>query len=319
MKPVPKVTVLVTLSIVTALLAYLGFGGISGGRWARYSVGGRYAGARPQLSPVGRLVYSSPRSGRGDIYRSESDGSNTRRLTSNPNYEGDPAWSPSGERIAFIREEGGMGHLWLMNADGSDQTQLTHDAGYVSRPSFSRDGSRISFRREHPWRRYIPGAVAGSTGLFTIGTDGTDEIQMMELKVTGESAVLSPDGTKVLLSTNVFSLTGAVQPEIWVMNVDDRKRHFLAEGGSPSWSPNSTSMVFLHDPDDRYQYDIFLMDVETRRVQRITHSGGYKSSPSFSSDGKHIVFLCEPTASGTGSITIVELSTMMVTDGGRTD
>jgi Tol biopolymer transport system component len=313
MKPLPKITAIVTLGIVTVLLACLVFRGTSGGRWTRYSIGGRYAGGRPQLSSSGRLVYSSPRSGRGDIYSSKSDGSDARRLTNNPNYDGDPAWSPNGERIAFIRERDGMGHVWLMNADGSGQTQLTHGPGYVSRPSFSRDGSRIAFRREHPSRRYLPGEVVGGTGLFTIGTDGTDEVRVMELKVTGESAVLSPDGTKVLLNT------GPLQREIWVMNVDDRQKHFLAEGSNPSWCPNSTSMVFIHDPDHRFQYDIFLMDVETRRVQRITHSGGYKSSPSFSSDGKHILFLCEPTASGTGSMTIVELPTMMVTDGGSTD
>ena len=52
---------------------------------------------RPSVSPDGKLVvYASPSAGHGDIYLLSLDGKTRNRLTSDPNYEGDPAWSPDG-------------------------------------------------------------------------------------------------------------------------------------------------------------------------------------------------------------------------------
>jgi TolB protein len=113
------------------------------------------------MSPDGStIVYASPRSGRGDIYRVERDGSNLVRLTDDPNYEGDPQYSADGKRIVFIRETVGVGHIWIMDADGSNQHQLTAGAEYDHGPSFSRDGSKIVFTRRMGDRMLVRDAAA---------------------------------------------------------------------------------------------------------------------------------------------------------------
>src|SRR5579872_2085305 len=68
-------------------------------------IAGRYeknlflAGRPFSISPNGTsIVYSTPLTGHGDIYEIGADGTNQRRLTSDPEYEGNPAYSPDGRR-----------------------------------------------------------------------------------------------------------------------------------------------------------------------------------------------------------------------------
>lgn len=63
----------------------------------------------------------------GEIYIMRADGSDQRRLTNVPGYDGGPFFSPDGKRIVWRRfdEQGLIADVWTMNIDGSDQRQVT--------------------------------------------------------------------------------------------------------------------------------------------------------------------------------------------------
>ena len=69
----------------------------------------------------------------GEIYVMRADGSEQRRLTDVPGYDGGPFFTADGSKIVWRRfdEEGLIADVWTMKADGSDQRQIT-DFGSMS-------------------------------------------------------------------------------------------------------------------------------------------------------------------------------------------
>jgi len=57
----------------------------------------------------------------------DADGGNPVRLTDDPAWDGEPAWSLDGTRITFSSKRSGAGDLYTMNTDGSDVRRLTDD------------------------------------------------------------------------------------------------------------------------------------------------------------------------------------------------
>ena len=90
-----------------------------------------------------------------EIYLMNPDGKQIRRLTEQPKYDFEPAWSPDGKQITFVshrdlelipRDAIRRGEIYLMNVDGSNPINLTQAperADGVS--SWSPDGQQIAF------------------------------------------------------------------------------------------------------------------------------------------------------------------------------
>lgn len=136
--------------------------------WAHYQAQHIYNGGSPSVSPdQSSVVFSSPTSGPGDIYRVAREGST--RLTRSEEFEAQPCYSPSGDKIAYVRETGGWRHIWIMSADGSNQTQLTTGRALDDLVSFSADGRRIEFTRAMPSSGLGREAVS-----YSIDSDGSN-------------------------------------------------------------------------------------------------------------------------------------------------
>jgi Tol biopolymer transport system component len=80
-----------------------------------------------------------------------ADGTEVTRLTNEPGWDDDPAWSPDGSQIAFASDRGPIGMLtlpdiYVMKSDGLDRTNLTNNAAVVDvGPVWSPDGSQVAF------------------------------------------------------------------------------------------------------------------------------------------------------------------------------
>ena len=97
----------------------------------------------------------------------------------------DPAWSPHGERIAFVRAVGGHTHVFVSKADGTGTRQLTEGPDDDQQPAWSPDGASLVFCSAHGGQQR--GGM--QSNLFVVHADGSGLEQLTE----GDRAACRPD------------------------------------------------------------------------------------------------------------------------------
>ena len=117
-----------------------------------------------------------------------ADGAGVVRLTANPGNDTSPAWSPDGQRIAFVSTREGPAEIFVMNADGSGVTRLTYDLGLNQYPNWSPDGAWIVFS----------GNRSGDREIYAISPDGGQQNRLTFNPGSDDHPVWSPDGLWIL-------------------------------------------------------------------------------------------------------------------------
>ncbi len=106
-----------------------------------------------------------------ELYISDREGGNVRRLTDNEYYEAEVTVSPDGRLIVFGRQIEGNMDLWVMNADGTGERQITFTEDWQEgAPYFLPDNRTILFRA---WKASEYGQRPTPMTIFTIQLDGT--------------------------------------------------------------------------------------------------------------------------------------------------
>jgi Tol biopolymer transport system component len=161
-------------------------------------------------------VFTSLKDGDLDIYTMNVDGTNVKRLTTTPGYDGGPWWSPDGKQIVYrawhptdpaeltaYRDLLGRRmirpnrmELFVMNADGSNQRQITTLGGANFGPSWTPDGKGIIFSSNHQNPR------SRNFDLFIIGVDGTGLRQVTTNPEFDGFPMFSPDGKSLIWASN---------------------------------------------------------------------------------------------------------------------
>ena len=125
----------------------------------------------PSYSPDGRqIVFASDRSGQGQLYVMNADGTGQTRISFGSGVYSTPVWSPRGDLIAFTKQQGGRFLIGVMNPDGTGERILTegfHNEG----PTWAPNGRVLMFFRD------TPGANGGPQ-LWTIDLTGFNELRV---------------------------------------------------------------------------------------------------------------------------------------------
>lgn len=238
----------------------------------------------PGMAPLpegpGRLAYTRGSGGTAEVMVMDDNGQNGRALTSNSTYDGEPDWSPDGNRIAFESERvGGQRQIFVMNADGSAVEQVTEGDGAASHPDWSPDGATIV---------YELGAGAASE-IYAVPAEGGDPVQLTDDNTGDRAPQFSPDGTRIAFMTERRGPW-----EIAVMSYPDAELEVIYECPAPDcrfpvWSPDGGSIVYNTLDGTGRVDEVWVVDTTSgQSVPLITE--GQNGRPTWSGSGQMIFF-----------------------------
>jgi TolB protein len=238
--------------------------------YASTHLGGRACPPRPDFS----RGYVWPVYDTYDIFKARADGTRLTRLTATPGYDAEATIGPDG-RIVFTSVRDGDMEIYSMNADGGDVRRLTNRPGPDGGPFFSRDGKQVVFRgrplsagaelddyrallREGLWR-------PTSLEIFVMNADGSNLRQVTSLGGASFAPYFSPDGSKIIFSSNHHNPRGR-DFELWLVNVDgsglERVTWNESFDGFPMFSPDGTTLVFASNRSQKIagETNVFIAD-----------------------------------------------------------
>lgn len=190
---------------------------------------------------IGEKKPFDPVNGGAQVGMINADGSGFHLVTSGPNNNAFPSFSPDGKHIVYRTMGASEQGLRIMNLDDHSIMQLTQE--WDNFPIWSPKGDRIAFvRRTGP-----------DFQIFTIRPDGKDLTQLTDTHGIDAHLAWSPDGERLLFSSSRKGFkdealyTSGPQPygEIFVMNFDGTHVEQLTddqwEEGGPAWQRRETT------------------------------------------------------------------------------
>jgi TolB protein len=206
----------------------------------------------------------------------DSDGYGAREILSSSHPIMSPAWSPEGDRLAYVSFEGGRSMVYVQNVYTGQRNRIADYEGLNSAPAWSPDGRRLA---------------------ITLSKDGNPEIYIMQIsdgqlrRITNHLAIdtepaWSPDGRAL-----VFTSDRAGKPQIYQVPASGGEPQRLTFEGKynarPSFSPSGDRIVLVTNQGNGYQIGVFYL--ANRALQVLTDSN-LDESPTFAPNGDMILY-----------------------------
>jgi TolB protein len=194
------------------------------------------------------IVFSSSREPHDEIFVIDDGGwpGEEQRVTSRGGFMAyEPSFSPDGQWIVFeshVVDMDDNGVITKCKADGSGgYVVLTDSDDDCRQPNWAHQGDHIVYQR----------LANGQWDLWVMDTDGANKRQITSGTGDKTDASFSPDGTRVVYSSDEDELEFA---NLFIIPVtggaSTRITNYTGYDGAPSWSPDGKQIVFESYPGD---------------------------------------------------------------------
>jgi Tol biopolymer transport system component len=134
------------------------------------------------------------------------------------------------------------------------------------------------------------GGLNYPSDVYVIDVQGTHLRNLTHDRASNGPAEWMPDGRRIVFESRPSDPKQGT-PHIFVINSDGTHRHRLTSrigGAAPAVSPDGRRIAFL--VQRRREWDVYVMDADGGHKRRLTRQHGLLGGPSWSPDGRMIVF-----------------------------
>ena len=220
------------------------------------------------------ILFVSDRDGTKELYATDFDGKNPRRMTSQHSLVINP--DARGGRIVFTSYVHRFPQIWTMNVDGSNQKEIPTGLELNAAPALSPDGTQIAFA----------GSAKGNADIYVINVSGTGLRRLTTTYALEASPAWSPTGRQILYTSDQSGT-----PQLWMMESEGTGAHRLTYAGNwndeGAWSPDGSRIAFACRNEG--DMNICVMDMTTGKTLQLTGEGS-NGHPGWSSNGEKIVY-----------------------------
>ena len=249
----------------------------------------------PQRSPdgtwvayvVSRAIKDADKND-SDIWMASWDGTQEIQVTSSPDGESQPRWSPDNKYLSFLSARQGAKHaqLWLLNRAGGEAVKVSDVKGGIAAYAWAPDATRLILVVNDPDPR-----------------DREDEARKDDAKKTAPPIVID----RYHFKQDVEGYLRNARTHLYLFDLATKKAEALTSGTlydeeSPAWSPDGTKVAFVSkrvgtDPDRDENSDVWVIDARPgAQPRQLTTSPNPDEGPvAWSPDGQSTSWMCIET------------------------
>ncbi|MEJ5148487.1 hypothetical protein [Sphingobacterium sp. MYb388] len=248
---------------------------------SKLNVGDRY----PVYTTSGHSIFfQSWRDGNMELFLSDSNLKENRRITWNKTDELHPWPSPNGEEVVFTEGDQSLNNtkVVIMNSDGSNRKYLTDDPStYGAIPSYNYRGDKIAYAAWH----HLDGKYTNPY-IVVQNLLNNEKTIITSDEFENWRPIFSPDETKLYY----IAKDKNNQFDIYQYSFENKTITNLTKSDYDEWDPcisrDGTKMVYAARKKDNW--DLFLLDLQSGKKAQLTDSKGNEWDPNFSPTGDSI-------------------------------
>jgi Tol biopolymer transport system component len=207
---------------------------------------------------------------------------------------GVPGFSPDGRMLAYVsRDEDGRAQLWVRNLDGGEARRLTQHEDLTGQPRWTPDGTALLYAADGGIHRV---AVADAEPApVEIPFAARLELERQEVTPSGMRTAAPGDARPargfygLALAPAGDQVAMLALGRLWVFAPGETplaKAEVPATADGLAWSPDGREVAWSAGPGGAH--DLFVADVQTGAIRRLTRLPGHAMRPSWSPDGERI-------------------------------
>ncbi|MET0089959.1 MAG: Tol-Pal system beta propeller repeat protein TolB [Candidatus Thiodiazotropha sp.] len=206
----------------------------------------------------------------------DADGYHPETIVSSTEPLMSPAWSPDGQKIAYVSFEGGQSAIYVQGVYTGQRQKVTNFKGINGAPAWSPDGRKLAMTL----------SKGGNPDVYVYDLVSRKLTQITRHYAIDTEAAWSPDGR-----TLVFTSDRGGRPQIYQVSAfggtPQRVTYQNSYNARASYSPDGRLLTLVTREDGNYR--IAVLDLESG-VMQVLSDGDLDESPSFAPNGSMIIY-----------------------------